>query len=76
MITLQDIVAEVKLAGLPCELQNGSKHIKIIVCGEFCGIWSKGGATSMGRGPVNVRAQVRRCIKKHISSVDVTHRTM
>jgi hypothetical protein len=76
MITLQDIVAEVKLAGLPCELQNGSKHIKIIVCGEFCGIWGKNENCRSGRAPINVRAQVRRCIKKHISSVDSVHRTM
>jgi hypothetical protein len=76
MITLEGIVEEVRKAGLHCELQNGSRHIKIVVCGELCGIWSKSRETRTGRGPINVRAQVRRCIKKHISCVDTLHRTM
>jgi hypothetical protein len=75
MITLNAIMAEVKLAGLPCELQGGSKHIKIVVCGEMCGIWPRV-ANSNQRAAKNVRAQVRRCVKKHIEVVDTAHRTM
>jgi hypothetical protein len=74
-ITLEDIVEEIEAAGLAYDIKNGSKHIKIVVCGEFCGIWPRIERGDL-RATKNIRAQVRRCIKKHTDAVDVTHRTM
>lgn len=65
MVTLEQIVNEVRASGLRCETPMGSKHIKIVVEGELCGIWKQNSKTSDGRSPLNVLSQVRRCIRKH-----------
>lgn len=65
MITLESILNEAKASGLRCETVMGGKHVKIVVEGEFCGIWSKSGKPTNRRGSLNILCQVRRCVKKH-----------
>ena len=72
---LREVIKEVSLSGLPFETVNGSRHVKIVVCGEMCGIWPRVENGDL-RAAKNVRAQVRRCVKKHIDCVDSVHRTM
>jgi hypothetical protein len=65
MVTLENIVREAKASGLEFQMVNGGKHIKLVVAGEFCGIWPKSGRETNKRGALNILCQVRRCIKKH-----------
>ena len=65
MITLDNILNEVKASGLRYETVMGGKHVKIVVEGEFCGIWPKNGRATNRRGSLNILSQVRRCVKKH-----------
>ena len=74
-ITLRDVIEELDKSGMPYDIVSGSRHIKIVVCGEMCGIWPRK-ENGNWRAAMNVRAQVRRCLKKHIDSVDTVHRTM
>ena len=65
MVDLDCIVKEAKASGLEFQMINGGKHIKLLVAGEFCGIWPKNGRETNRRGALNILCQVRRCIKKH-----------
>lgn len=65
MVDLDHIVKEAKASGLEFQMINGGKHIKLVLAGEFCGIWPKNGRATNRRGSLNILSQVRRCIKKH-----------
>jgi len=65
MVDLDHIVKEAKASGLEFQMINGGKHIKLVLAGEFCGIWPKNGRATNRRGSLNILCQVRRCIKKH-----------
>ena len=65
MVDLDHIVKEAKASGLEFQMINGGKHIKLVVEGEFCGIWPKNGKATNRRGSLNILCQVRRCVRKH-----------
>jgi hypothetical protein len=50
--------------GLPWELENGKKHTKIWLAGQFVGILPQNGRIVEGAAHKNVVAQIRRAAKE------------
>jgi hypothetical protein len=53
------IQAELDKCGVPFFLERGTRHWKIFVGGEFCGILPLIGDSSNRRAALNVRSQIR-----------------
>lgn len=54
-----------ELEGTDWRVENGGKHLKLIVNGRLCGILSRGYTSEMkGKAMLNTRAQIRRAKKE------------
>lgn len=58
------ISEELENSGVPFEIKKGGRHHKIFVGGALCGIIPTNGSFCNNRIALNVRAQIRRAIKK------------
>ena len=62
----RELLSELEASGVPWHLEQGKRHIKIIVGKKFCGILPARRDESNGnrRTQLNIRAQVRRAIQE------------
>ena len=62
------VLRELELTGLPFEFEEGSRHIKMRLSGQFVGILPRGGGTTEAYGKQwamrNSIAQIRRMARK------------
>lgn len=58
------IEKELVSCGVPYSVELGTRHLKILVGGVFCGICPTIGYSSNRRAELNVRAQIRRAVKR------------
>lgn len=62
---VKKIKAELEATGLEWSLENGTRHIKIMLVDRLVGIMPlKGGGGSPGRAHANILAQIRRAAKE------------
>ena len=58
------IQEELDNCGFPFDIERGSRHWKIFIGGEMCGIFPMIGKSPNRRAELNVRSQIRRQIRK------------
>lgn len=54
------VLKELQEQGLPWTIDQGSRHLKLRVCGKFVGILPLGNGSQKGRATRNVVSQIRR----------------
>ena len=60
----RELLVELEASGVPWHLEQGKRHIKIVVGKKFCGILPARRDESSRRTQLNIRAQVRRAIQE------------
>lgn len=58
------VVQELESTGLDYNLEQGTKHLQIRICGRFVGIIPTNCKATEGRAMLNVISQIRRAAKE------------
>jgi nitrate reductase assembly molybdenum cofactor insertion protein NarJ len=62
---MKDLISLMKSTGLPYEVQEGRKHIKLYLGGKFAAVVSRGAKPEQGmRGMKNIIAAIKRVARE------------